>query len=88
MIKYPETDIDFDNERNQEYLKPLESNIICPKMKTSGKPNNRKNWNTIQCVIRINENNRCTFRCEIAKKIIATAKKLQVDLKRLEREHS
>lgn len=62
-------DIDYDIEHNQENIKPIEPNCICPRMKSSKTPNTKLNWNTIQCITRIQENNRCTFRCEIAKKL-------------------
>lgn len=64
-----ETHIDFDNERNQEYICPLCHDIICPMLKSNGTENNILNWNISQCIIRIAENNRCTFRCPVAIKL-------------------
>ena len=64
-----ELDIDYDIERNQENIKPIKPNVVCPKMKSSKTSNNIPNWNISQCIMRIEESNKCTFRCEVAKKI-------------------
>jgi hypothetical protein len=69
-----QTDVDYDLERNQENIRPLKQNVICPKMKSNGTPNNKKNWNTIQCIERIRSKNSCIKQCPIAKKIKNKAK--------------
>ena len=61
---------------NEENIKPVKYNVICPKLKSNGKPNNKLNWNTKWCLDRIRYNYRCTFRCPIAKRIKERAKKL------------